>query len=135
MAKNQVRLSIDGIEETSRAFKALGGKPLQRELGEVNKDIGRMIIDQAGGRRTGVGAGRGATIRPSAASREVMLRVGGRHRDSRKEQWGVEQKWPGGNPPERPNLIAAAVSIEDRISDEYGKAIDRILTERLPHFL
>lgn len=135
MARDQVRLSIDGVEQTARALKALGGAPLQRELGQANKKIGGMIADQAGGKRTGVGAGRGSTIRPSAASREVTLRVGGKHRDNRKEQWGVQQKWPGGDPPERPNIIGAAVEIEDRISDEYAKAIDTILQQRLPHFL
>lgn len=132
---DRVRITVDGVEDLARALRAVGGQPLQRELGEVHRGIGQTIIDHAGGRRTGVGTGRGATIRPSAAARAVTLRVGGSHRDSRREQWGRTQKWPGGDPPERPHLIGAVVEVEDQIIDAYAEGIDRILQQRLPHFL
>lgn len=119
-------LHIEGVRELNRLLRQVGGRELQKELGQVHKRIGRMVIDRLGGSRTGVGRGAGQSIRPSAATREVLLRVGGSHRSERPEQWGREQVWPGGLPPVRPHLIEAAREIEDEISDEYLTGVEAI---------
>lgn len=119
-----MRLEIDGMDEIRRTLRAAGGMELQKELGQVHKHIGTMVIRQAGGADTNVGEGAGSTLRPSASSREVLLRVGGAHRDSNAEQWGKQQTWP---PPERPNIIGSAEEIQDKIEDEYWGGVERIL--------
>lgn len=120
------RLQVEGVRELNRLLRQIGGRELQKELGQVHKRIGQMVIARLGGARTGVGRGAGQTIRPSAATREVLLRVGGSHRSERPEQWGREQVWPGGLPPVRPHLIEAAREIEDDITDEYLSGVDAI---------
>lgn len=121
------RLHIEGGRELNKLLRQIGGRELQKELGQVHRRIGQMVIAHVGGAKTGVGRGAGETIRPSAAAREVLLRVGGSHRSERPEQWGREQVWPGGLPPVRPHLIEGAREIEDEISEEYLSGIDSIL--------
>lgn len=123
----QPRVHVEGVRELNRLLRRVGGRDLQRELGQVHKSIGTMVIARLGGKQTGVGEGRGASIRPSAATREVMLRVGGSHRDSLRRQWGREQRWPGGMPPPRPHLIGAAVEIQPQIEDEYLDGVESII--------
>lgn len=123
------RLQVEGVRELNRLLKQAGGKELQKELGQVHKGIGSLVIAALGGRDTGVGEGRGEKIRPSAATREVQLLVGGSHRapQPRRSQWGVRQLWPGGQPPARPHLIGAAVAMERQITDKYLDGVDAII--------
>ena len=125
------RVHIEGIRELNRLLRQVGGRELQKELGQLHRQIGEMVISRLGGRSTGVGSGRGETIRPSAAAREVQLRVGGSHRaqggPTRPRQWGRVQRWPGGQAPARPHLIGAAMDIQDRIEDVYLDGVDRIV--------
>lgn len=125
------RLHVEGVRELNKLLRAVGGRELQKELGQVHKSIGQMVIDQLGGAKTGVGEGAGSTVRASAATREVQLRVGGSHRAAdgpiRPEQWGKREVWPGGLPPARPHLIGAAAAIEDRIEDAYLDGVDAII--------
>ena len=122
------RVHIEGVRELNRLLRQVGGRELQKELCQVHKAIGTMVINRLGGASTGVGAGAGSTIRPSAATREVLLRVGGSHRTKgRRQQWGRRQLWPGGNAPFRPHLIGAAVDIQDRIEDTYLTGVDNII--------
>lgn len=123
----QTQVHIVGLKQLNRELARAGGKPLKRELGEVHKGIGQMVISHLGGKQTQVGEGRGETIRPSAATANVMLRVGGSHRDRRKEQWGREQVWPGGMPPARPHLIGAAREIQPQIEDAYLDGVEHVL--------
>jgi len=123
----QPRVQIEGLTELRRTLRRMGGPQLQRELGQVHRRIGELVIASAGGSSTGVGAGRGETIRPSAATREVQLRVGGGHRDARSRQWGYRQVWPGGQAPARPHLIAAARSVQPRIEEAYLSGVESIV--------
>lgn len=123
------RVRVEGMDETRKVLRAAGGKELQKQLGEVHKDIGRMVIRQAGGAKTGVGQGAGSTLRPSAAAREVVIRMGGKHRDDRREQWGKQQIWP---PPERPHVIKAAEDITGEIEKAYLDGVEQIF-RRLPN--
>ncbi len=125
------RIHIEGVRELNRLLRQVGGRELQKELGQLHRQIGEMVIGRLGGRSTGVGSGRGETIRPSAAVRDVQLRVGGSHRaqggPTRPRQWGRVQRWPGGQAPARPHLIGAAMDIQDRIEDVYLDGVDRIV--------
>jgi len=125
----QQRIHIEGVRELNRLLRHVGGRELQKELGQVHKRIGQMVIRQLGGAQTGVGSGRGERIRPSAATREVLLLVGGSHRapQPRKLQWGRVQRWPGGDAPRRPYLIEAARDIQDDIETAYLHGIERII--------
>ena len=125
----QQRIHIEGVRELNRLLRHVGGRELQKELGQVHKRIGQMVIRQLGGAQTGVGSGRGERIRPSAATREVLLLVGGKHRapQPRKLQWGRVQRWPGGDAPRRPYLIEAARDIQDDIETAYLHGIERII--------
>lgn len=124
------RIYIEGVAELSRLLRDVGGRELQKELGQVHRSIGEMVIRRLGGKSTGVGSGAGETIRPSAASREVLLRVGGSHRAAgsaiRPRQWGRVQRWPGGAAPSRPHLIGAAVEIQSEIETAYMDGVERI---------
>ena len=139
----QPRLEIEGIRELNKILRAAGGRPLQKELGALHKEIGGMVIQAAGGKATGVGLGAGSTIRTSAVTREVVLRVGGKHRmvqasGGRKrgkkrlspkdlirvQQWGARPVRPH---PERPGLIQSAIKIQKRIEDVYIDGVERIM--------
>lgn len=122
------RVKIENLDAMRRVLRDAGGKELEKELGQVHKQVGTLVIRQAGGKQTGVGEGAGSTMRPSAATREVTIRVGGSHRDSNAEQWGKQQTWP---PPERPNIIGSAEEIQDKIEGVYLDGVEQIF-KRLP---
>ena len=124
---DDTRLVIEGVPELRKMLREVGGRELEKELGQVHKRIGEMVISAAGGRNTGVGEGAGASIRPSASVREVLLRVGGSHRDMKARQWGRRQIWPGGQAPSRPYLIGAAVKQRSQILDQYDRSIRDII--------
>ena len=120
------RLQIEGMDEVRAAFRRLGGSEMTKQLGQVHKRIGEIVIAQAGGAQTGIGVGSGATIRPSAATRNVPLRVGGsfRSRFGKWRQWGQTQIFPP--PASRPYLIGAAIAARDEINDTYLDGIEAI---------
>jgi hypothetical protein len=121
-----VRLEVDGMDEVRAAFKAMGGAPMLKQLGQVHKRVGEIVIAKAGGAATGIGAGSGATIRPSASTRDVQLRVGGRFRANfgKWRQWGETQMFP---PPEpRPYLVGAAIAAEDEILEAYVEGVNAV---------
>jgi hypothetical protein len=123
------RLQVEGVRELNRLLRAAGGPVLQKELGKVHKQIGQMVIDRLGGPDTGIGVGGrpGATISPSAATREVLLRVGGSHRNGwgKVGRWG--RKWNRQERGKRPHLIGAAFDIEPQITKTYLDGVDRVL--------
>ena len=57
---------------------------LPKRLGQANKSIGQLVISRLSPRPdpAAVGAGAGAAVRASASRREVLLRVGGKHREN-----------------------------------------------------
>lgn len=126
MAKQPNRLTIEGHRDLTRRLNQIGGKELKKEYGQVHKRIGERIIREAGGKQTNVGAGRGASMRPSASTREIQIRVGGPHRETNLQQWGVNQRWPGGMPPPRPHIIGAADDIQEEIMDMYEDGVAEV---------
>lgn len=121
-----VRLTVEGMDELRATFRRLGGPEMVKQLGQVHKRVGELVIAKAGGTATGVGTGTGSTIRASAATRAVVLRVGGRFRSrfGAWRQWGIDQMWPP--PPERPYIIGAAVAAQDEILDAYLDGVSAI---------
>lgn len=122
--KPPFKLEVEGYREF-RAAVARADKRLTKELGQVHKDVGAFVISKL--QPKSVGEGAGARVRPSATVREVLLRVGGGWRDERARQWGKKQEWPGGGPPERPDIIATAnrnqARIEQLLLDGINKAL------------
>jgi hypothetical protein len=121
-----VRLEVEGMDEVRAAFRRLGGPEMVKQLGQVHKRVGELVIAKAGGEQTGIGSGSGATIRPSASTKDVQLRVGGRHRArfGKWRQWGKTEIFP---PPEpRPYLIGAAVAAQDQILDAYLEGVNEV---------
>ena len=121
------RIRVEGVRELNRLLRNAGGRELQKELGQVHKQVGQMVIDRVGGASTGVGAGAGERIRPSAATREVLLRVGGKHRAGwgNVGRWG--KRWNRVESGPRPHLIGAAQDIQGRIEDTYMDGVDKII--------
>ena len=120
------RVTIEGMDQVRASFRRLGGTEMTKQLGQVHKRIGELVIARAGGAQTGVGAGSGATIRPSASTKNAQLRVGGsfRARFGKWRQWGQQQTWPP--PSSRPYLIGAAEQARNEIYDVYLDGIESV---------
>lgn len=117
------------MDEVRAAFRRLGGPEMVKQLGQVHKRVGELVISRAGGAQTGVGEGTGSTIRPSATTREVVLRVGGRHREriGRPAQWGVRETWTvAGDAPVRPHLIGAAEAASNEVINAYIDGVNAV---------
>jgi hypothetical protein len=121
----QPHIKVEGLKELQSAIKRQQGK-LPKSIGDAHKEVGRFIIGKLPpGDPHAVGAGSGATVRPSATKRDVILRVGGAHRDARKDQWGKKEVQPfiGG----RPFIIGTALdnqkAIEEKFLEETMKAL------------
>ena len=123
-------------------MRAAKDRDLDKRIGQANKRIGQLIVDRLYPTPdpAATGAGRGATPRPSASKREVLLRVGGAHRDypgatrqqTRMQPWGAKRVVPVGTPtPDRPFIQGTA----ERHMDEIGQAwLDAITDALAPAF-
>lgn len=119
------RIRIEGWRELQREISRASDRDLPKRIGAAHKEIGELVISRL--RPPSVGEGRGRSVRPSATRREVTLRVGGGHRDVRAQQWGRQQVWPGGDAPERPDILGTARRHEAEIMDALLEAIDKAL--------
>lgn len=122
-------IEVEGLKEFQRAVRAAKDKNLDKRLGQANKRIGQMVVDRLTPNPDprAIGAGRGATVRPSASKREVILRVGGAHRASgrhtAKQPWGATRVVrPGTNAPARPNIQGTAERHYDEIANAWMDA-------------
>lgn len=123
------KIEVEGYAEFRRAV-ARSNKDLAKRLGQVHKDVGAFIISKL--QPKSVGEGAGAKVRPSATRREVMLRVGGGWRgDGPVKQWGKEQEWPGGDPPDRPDILGTAERYQTEIEQ---KLLDAVMKAYKPPF-
>lgn len=129
-------IRVEGWREFQAAVRKATDSDLPKRLGEVNKQIGQLVISrlQPQPNSATVGAGGGATVRPSATRREVILRVGGsrrveradeRHTPLRVQQWGNRSV----NPPAsgRPNIIGTALAHQGEIEKLLLDGIERAL--------
>lgn len=122
------KIEVDGLKEFQRAARRAADQDLGKRLGQANKQIGQMVVDRLVPRpdAAAVGLGAGAAVRPSATKREVLLRVGGKHRDGRapRMQWG---KRVGANPfsrrPKRPYIRETVERNRPEIEQAWLKAV------------
>lgn len=111
-----------------RTVRMAESKRLPKEMGAANKRIGQLVISRLSPPPTpaAVGQGRGAGIRPSASRREVVLRVGGKHREGKapRMQWGRRSGRPvRQQAPPRPYIKRTAERHRPEIEREWLKAI------------
>jgi hypothetical protein len=129
-------IQIDGLRELQRDLKASQGK-LPKALGEAHKNVGRFVISKVPqGDPHAVGAGSGATIRPSATKRDVLLRVGHGARPlvgktGGAAQWGKARVMPfAPGPHSRPYIVGTIEqnrgAIVEKFLDETMKALKSV---------
>lgn len=125
MPDGGIRLDTSDIDRFLSQLRRATDVELPGEIGKVHKEIGRMVISKL--RPPAVGAGAGASVRPSAAKREVLLRVGFGGRNRHALQWGRRQVWPGGSAPARPDILGTAQDNEAEMIRMFEKGINRAL--------
>lgn len=126
------RIRIEGLREFQRAARRAVDSDLPKRLGRAHKHIGALVIRRLrpSPDPAAVGEGAGASVRPSASRREVLLRVGGKHRDGHTPymQWG---RRPGRrldrNAPARPYIRQTVERNRDEIESAYLQAVSDAL--------
>lgn len=123
-------IEVEGLKEFNRAVRAAKDRELDKRIGQANKKIGQLVIDRLtpSPDPRSIGAGRGATVRPSASKREVLLRVGGGHREAGRftqmQPWGAKRVVrPGTETPPRPFIHGTAEQNFDDIGSAWMDAI------------
>lgn len=125
-------IQIEGLEEFQRAARRSTDLELPKRLGEAHREIGKLVISrlQPSPNPAAVGTGAGASVRPSATKREVLLRVGGAHRrgHSPEMQWGKRRVLRvGRSAPKRPYIKETAERNRAEIGTAYLEAISRAM--------
>lgn len=131
-------IEVEGLKEFNRAVRAAKDKPLDKRIGQANKEIGRLVIERLSPTLDplAVGAGRGASPRPSASKREVLLRVGGAHREAGEntamQPWGAKRIAPvGSHTPPRSFIQGTA---EDHFKEISQAWLDAMVEALAPAF-
>ena len=135
MARRNGEIYVENLREFQRAARRSSDEELPKRLGQAHKDIGRLVISKLQPRPTpeAVGSGAGAAVRPSASKREVLLRVGGKHRNTdskaktRRLQWGKTQRGDFSNPPARPHIRGTVEANRAEIEQAYLDAVERAM--------
>ena len=131
-------IEVEGLKEFQRAARRAADQDLGKRLGQANKKIGQLVIDRLVPRPdpAAVGTGRGAAVRASAAKREVLLRVGGKHRERASlpmptrssaryalAAWGQRSGGYFGRRPPRPYIRQTVERHRKEIEREWLKAV------------
>ena len=110
-------IKVEGLKELQTAIKRAEGK-LPQSLGVAHKNVGAFVIGKLpAGNPHAVGAGAGATIRPSATKREVLIRVGYVGRPGHIAQWGKREVQPFESG--RPWIVGTIEGHQDEIEREF----------------
>lgn len=124
-----------GLKEFQRDARRAVDRDLPSRLGQAHKHIGEVVISNLQPRPDplAVGTGRGSEVRASASKRDVILRVGGRHRASgehtNKQPWGTNHFGAIGSPkPARPFISGTIDRHRAEIGDAYLKAISAAMS-------
>lgn len=118
-------------KDLQRAIRKSADKDLPKRMGKANKKTGELVISKLQPQPTprAVGRGRGAAVRPSASKREVLLRVGGAHRGSHREQWGKNPDLSAlPSPPPRPHIRQTVADHRDEIEQFWLAAISKAMS-------
>jgi hypothetical protein len=121
-------IRVDGMRELQRGIRRAADREMPKRLGEAHKEVGRFVIDRLQPRPdpAAVGAGAGAKVRPSATKREVLLRVGGKHRTNPPmQQWGKRPVGGFRAAPPRPHIIGTVERHQQAIEEKYLDAVMR----------
>lgn len=122
------RIRVEGLAELKRAIRGRTGLPLRQKMAQANKQVGALIIQRLSPRPATSGEGRGATVRPRARAFDVTLAVGGSHRKSHRQQWGVRFV-PRTGP--RAFILGTALQQQDQIEQDY---LDGVVEALAPAF-
>lgn len=135
-------IAVDGWREFRRAVRRSTDQRLPKRLGQANKRTGQFIKElvEREARPEAVGRGRGSEVRPSAAQREVIWRVGGAHRANPSippptmssnrfalAQWGKDVVRPFRRAPKRPYMKQIADRHRDEIGDFFLQAVSEAM--------
>lgn len=116
-------IEVEGLKEFQRAVRRSTDSELPKRLGQANKRVGELVISRLTPRPDPnvVGAGAGSTVRPSASKRDVLLRVGGKHRAKPPlSLWGKRRLSPiGKRLGPRPYIKQTAERHYDEIAEAY----------------
>lgn len=134
MALGEAHIQVEGLRELQAAIKKQQGQ-LPAALGQAHKEIGAFVIGKLPpGDPHAVGTGAGATVRPSASKREVLLRAGSGARVDRAaerdvpmayEQWGRRQVQPFARG--RPYIVGAIEENQDEIEQMFLDQMVKVL--------
>lgn len=117
----KAHIKVEGLREMQAALKKSQGK-LPDSIGQAHKRVGQFVIAKLPPADPhAVGAGSGASVRPSATKREVLLRVGHSKREAAKDQWGRKEVQPFA--PGRPYIVGTVERYEDEIVEEFRKQV------------
>lgn len=122
-------VEVHGMREFQQALRHAVDNEAPKRIGQANKQIGAQFISNWLHPKpvpAAVGVGAGATVRPSATRREVVLRVGGKHRAGHAPmmQWGKRRGAPvGDRTPPRPYIIRSAKKHRSEIGRAWLEAI------------
>lgn len=124
----QVVVDRDDLKQFHRAVRKSADQGLPKRLGQANKSIGRRFIDEwlyPKPDPRAVGEGAGAAVRPSASKRDVVLRVGGKHRAAHSPQqpWGKRVIGMVAGAPPRPYIRESIDRHEEEIRDLWLEAV------------
>lgn len=134
MAKSSARIEVDGLKQFNRVARKAADRELPKRIGQANKATGALVISKLPpGDPAAVGAGSGATVRPSATKREVLLRVGGAHRvgqgtPTRMQPWGRRIVANLRGAPQRPHIMGAVEQNSREIEEFYLEAVEKAMT-------
>ncbi len=127
------KVELEGYDQFRRQLRHAEDTELPKRLGLAHKSIGQLVIDRLtpAPDPAAIGEGAGSTVRPSASKREVLLRVGGKHRaeTSPYSQWGKKPVLTlrGRNRPERPFIRQTVEDNRSEIESEFLRAVARAM--------
>lgn len=124
-------IQVEGFEQFRREARRAADTDLPKRLGQANRDIGRLVISRLQPRPApaAVGEGAGASVRPSSSKREVLLRVGGKHRAGRapKAVWGRRKGGDLRRAPARPHIRGTVERHRNEIEQAWLDAVARAM--------
>lgn len=125
MARGKAHIEVEGLRELQAAIKRQQGR-LPDALGQAHKDVGAFVIGRLPAADPhAVGTGTGATVRPSASKREVLLRVGHSGREASRNQWGKREVQPFA--PGRPYIVGTIEQHQDEIEQRFLDEMVKVL--------